>query len=417
VIFPKVQWRLREFPAAIEFNPGIPDFDMLRTFLTLGLLVTTVAAAELPLVDKRIFETRDFRTFGGEVIPQVRVGWEAYGELDEDRSNVILVTHHFSGTSHAAGRYSPDDAEPGYWDAIIGPGKAIDTDRFYVISSDTLVNANVHDARVITTGPASIDPRTGRPFGLDFPVVTIRDFVEVQARLLDSLGIERLHAVIGASMGSMQALEWAVAYPERVERMVSVIGAGRMRPWEIAVLESWAWPIRLDPNWNGGDYYDGIAPLDGLTASMAMVTQQALHPDFFSASFPAHANISPGVLDSVTNGFEVVDWLWQRAGERARTMDANHVLYLVRASQAFVAGHANDMAGAMGKVQAKSMFLPAAGDLLLRPELAREAKRVLESRGKAVSLHEIEGRMGHLDGLTAIHDQADRLARFLEPES
>src|SRR6056297_1269682 len=186
VIFPKVQWRLREFPAAIEFNPGIPDFDMLRTFLTLGLLVTTVAAAELPLVDKRIFETRDFRTFGGEVIPQVRVGREAYGELDEDRSNVILVTHHFSGTSHAAGRYSPDDAEPGYWDAIIGPGNAIDTDRFYVISSDTLVNANVHDARVITTGPASIDPRTGRPFGLDFPVVTIRDFVEVQARLLDS---------------------------------------------------------------------------------------------------------------------------------------------------------------------------------------------------------------------------------------
>lgn len=389
---------------------------MFRTLLTLGLLVTTVAAADMPLVEKRVFETRDFRTFGGEVIPEVRVGWEAYGELDEDRSNVILVTHHFSGTSHAAGRYSRDDAEPGYWDAIIGPGKAIDTDRFYVISSDTLVNANVHDEHVVTTGPASIDPRTGRPYGLDFPVVTIRDFVEVQARLLDSLGIDRLHAVIGASMGSLQALEWAVAYPERVERMVSVIGAGRMRPWEIAVLESWAWPIRLDPNWAGGDYYDGAAPLEGLTVSMALVTQQALHPDFFSVTFSDHANISPGVLDSVTNGYEVTDWLWQRARERARSMDANHVLYLVRASQAFVAGHDNDMAGALEKVQAKSLLLPAAGDLLLRPELAHEARRALASEGKPVALHEIEGNMGHLDGVTAIQGQADRLAEFLEPE-
>lgn len=387
---------------------------MFRTLFLLGLLLTTVATAELPLVEKRVFETQNFKTFGGEVIPQVRVGWEAYGELDEDRSNVILVAHHFSGTSHAAGRYSHEDPEPGYWDAIIGPGKAIDTDRFYVISSDTLVNANVHDENVVTTGPASIDPRTGRPYGLDFPVVTIRDFVEVQALLLDSLGIEKLHAVVGASMGSLQALEWAVAYPERVERMVSVIGAARMRPWEIAVLESWAWPIRLDPNWNRGDYYDGAAPLDGLTASMALVTQQALHPAFFSARFPAQANVTPEVLDSVRNGFEVTDWLWQRARERARLMDANHVLYLVRASQMFVAGHGNDMMQALEKVQAESLFLPAAGDLLLRPELARQAHRRLKSLGRTSTLHEIEGDMGHLDGLTAIQDHAARLAEFLD---
>lgn len=387
---------------------------MYRTLLILAALWSTVALADAPLVEKQVFEMQDFKTFGGEVIPRVRVGWEAYGEPNADMSNVILVTHHFSGTSHAAGRYSPDDREPGYWDAIIGPGKAIDTDRFYVISSDTLVNANVHDAHVITTGPASIDPGTGRPYGLDFPVVTIRDFVEVQARLLESLGIDRLHAVVGASMGSLQALEWAVAYPERVQRMVSVIGAGRMHAWEIALLESWARPIRLDPNWNGGDYYRGAAPLDGLTASMALVTQQALHPDFFSVMFPGHANVTPGVLDSVTNGFEVTDWLWRRARERARSMDANHVLYLVRASQVYVAGHANDMGLALGKVKAKSLILPASGDLLLRPELAHEIARSLLSQGKPVSLHEIEGNMGHLDGLTAIQSQADRLARFLD---
>lgn len=387
---------------------------MFRTILMLGLLATTAAVAEMPLVEKRVFETQDFKTFGGKVIPKVRVGWEAYGEPNADRSNVILVTHHFSGSSHAAGRYGKDDPEPGYWDAIIGPGKAIDTNRFYVISSDTLVNANVHDGRVITTGPASVDPRTGEPYGLDFPVVTVRDFVEVQARLLDSLGIDTLHAVIGPSMGSLQALEWAVAHPERVQRMVSVIGAGRMRSWEIAVLEAWARPIRLDPNWNEGDYYHGAAPLDGLTASMALVTQQALHPNFFSSRFPAHENVTPAVLDSITNGFEVTDWLWQRAGNRARLMDANHVLYLVRASQLFVAGHNNDMAQALEKVQARTLFLPAAGDLLLRPELSREAQRILEMHGKSVSLHEVVGNMGHLDGLTAIQGQADVLARFLE---
>lgn len=386
---------------------------MLRTLLILVILVTVDAVAGMPLVDKQVFETHDFETFGGEVIPEVRVGWEAYGELNADRSNVILVTHHFSGTSHAAGRYSADDVEPGYWDAIIGPGKPVDTDRFYVISSDTLVNANVHDEHMVTTGPASVDPRTGRPYALDFPVVTIRDFVEVQARLLDSLGIEKLHAVIGASMGSLQALEWAVVHPERVGRMVSVIGAGRMSAWEIAMLESWAWPIRLDANWNRGDYYDHEAPLDGLTASMVLVTQQALHPAFFGARFPAHANVTPEVLQSVTQGFDVTDWLWQRARQRARIMDANHVLYLVRASQTFVAGHDNDLTRALASVQAKSLFLPAAGDLLLRPELAREVFRELKAQGKSVSLHEIEGNMGHLDGLTAIQGQADRLARFL----
>lgn len=389
---------------------------MLRTLLMLGLFAMPLAAAELPPVEKRVFETQHFETFGGEVIPNVRVGWEAYGKLDADRSNVILVTHHFSGTSHAAGRYSDDDAEPGYWDAIIGPGKAIDTDRFYVISSDTLVNANVHDELVITTGPASINPATGKPYGLDFPVVTIRDFVEVQRLLLESLGIERLHAVIGASMGSLQALEWAVAYPDGVDRIVSVIGAGRMRAWEIAVLESWARPVRLDPNWNGGDYYGGTAPLDGLTASMALVTQQALHPAFFEARFPAHTNIAPEVLESVTQGFEVTDWLWQRARRRARAMDANHVLYLVRASQTFVAGHGNDMARALESVRARALFLPAAGDLLLRPELAREAQRELQAQGKPVSLYEIDGDMGHLDGLAGIQAQADRLARFLDVE-
>lgn len=387
---------------------------MRVSVLCLLLLVVPAAWAGELLVEKQTFSIEDFETFGGETIPRVEVGWEAYGELDEDRSNVILVTHFFSGTSHAAGRYRRDDPEAGYWDAIIGPGKAIDTDRFHVISVDTLVNANVHDDNVVTTGPASINPRTGEPWGLDFPVVTIRDFVNVQKALLDSLGIERLHAVIGASMGALQALEWATAYPERVERMVSVIGAGRMGPWEIAMLESWAQPIRLDPNFNGGDYYDGDPPLDGLTAAMALVTQHALHPDFFATLFGQRDPLPRSALADINNGLDVTDWLWQRARQRARVQDANHVLYLVRANQLFIAGHGDDLDAALEDVSARSLFLPAAGDLLLRPQLSREVHDRLRALGKPSELIELQGQAGHMDGVLNIDQQAERLREFLD---
>jgi len=147
------------------------------------------------------------------MIKDAKVGWEAYGELNEAKDNVVLITHFFSGTSHAAGRYAEDDAAPGYWDYLIGPGKPIDTDEFYVISWDTLVNLNVGLPDVVTTGPASTDPDTGRPYGMEFPIVTIRDFVNVQNALLESLGITRLDAVMGASMGALQGYEWRPPIP------------------------------------------------------------------------------------------------------------------------------------------------------------------------------------------------------------
>jgi len=155
------------------------------------------------IVDKKIFELPHYMTRGGTLLKQVRVGWESYGTLDRERSNAILVTHYFSGTSHAAGRYAAHDELPGYWDAIIGPGKAIDTNRFFVLSSDTLVNLNARDPQVITTGPRSIDPDTGARYGMGFPIISIDDFVQVQKVLVESLGIKRLRAVVGPSMGAL----------------------------------------------------------------------------------------------------------------------------------------------------------------------------------------------------------------------
>src|SRR5471032_873979 len=146
----------------------------------------------LMFVSKKIFELPELTTIGGDRIRDVKVGWESYGELNADKSNAILICHYFRGTSHAAGKYRESDAAPGYWDAIVGAGKAVDTDKYFVFSSDTLINVNANDPMVTTTGPASIDPATGKPYGLSFPLLEIGDFVRVQKALVDHIGIKKL---------------------------------------------------------------------------------------------------------------------------------------------------------------------------------------------------------------------------------
>ncbi|ASM55593.1 homoserine O-acetyltransferase [Pseudoalteromonas nigrifaciens] len=381
------------------------------------LIVSTVAYSNdktAPmLVEKQHFTTKNFTTVSGVTLSQVDVGWESYGTLNKAKDNVVLITHYFSGTSHAAGKYKADDALAGYWDALIGPGKAIDTNKYFVISSDTLVNANWHDPNVITTGPASTNPATGKPYGLDFPVVTITDFVEVQKRLLDSLGINKLHAVMGASMGSFQALEWAVRYPEQVERLVHVIGAATMDAWTVSALEKWAMPIRLDKNWQQGNYYNKERPLAGLTATLLNITQDAMHPLIYNASFPHFEVLDDGALQDIRTLPKVNQVLEARALAKAKLQDANHVLYLVRASQLFTAGRSANLTDALKKVQAKTLLLPATNDLLLRPENVRKMHSIMDELGKEVTISEIAGGWGHLDGLFSIAPKAQQISEFL----
>ena len=204
------------------------------------------------LVEKKSFSIPRFTTQGGRLIKNVRVGYETYGRLNAAGDNAILVCHYFSGSSHCAGKYRPDDELAGYWDAIIGPGKAIDTDRYFVVSADTMSNVNPKDPMVTTVGPATIDPDTGRPYGSTFPIVTIRDFVRVQRALIDHLGVRRLKCVTGPSMGAMQTLEWGAQYPELVERLIPVAGAGlQAEPYFIAEIDMWATPILMDRQLEG----------------------------------------------------------------------------------------------------------------------------------------------------------------------
>jgi homoserine O-acetyltransferase len=389
--------------------------------LLLGLLITSLPLqADDMIVKKNHFTTHHFNTFNGNTIDIVNVGWEAYGELNKNKDNAILITHYFSGNSHAAGKYHPSDPQAGYWDSIIGPGKAIDTNRYYVISVDTLANLSFHDPKVITTGPASINPKTGKPYGLSFPVVTIRDFVNVQKAVLDSLGIDQLHAVVGASMGAMQALDWAIAYPDSVPRMISVIGAGQSDAWTTTSLEHWATPIKLDVNWQAGNYYGETTPKEGLIASLMLVTQYATHPEFINASNPHHNQLQKAPLNSISASYDAVKWLKERATARANVSDANHLLYLVRASQSFIGGFNADFDNNLAKVKAKSLFIPASNDLLLMPYQAQRVHKKLLALGKTstlLSLSPDSPTLGHLDGIAniAVHEKAIR--HFLASEA
>lgn len=366
------------------------------------------------LVEKQSFTIPEFTTQGGATIRDMRLGWEAYGTLNAAKDNVILVAHYFSGSSHAAGRYAADDKAPGYWDAIIGAGKPVDTDKYYVISVDTPVNLGAHDPNVITTGPASTDPTTGKPYGLSFPILTMRDFVETQKALLDQLGIERLHAVMGASMGALQVYEWAAAYPEMVERVVPVIAAGWSSGDLIAWLNIWAAPIKVDPKWNGGDYYGGEPPIKGLAEALKIVTLHAQSPEWSNGSFGrAWADDAKDPAAGFENLYKIEAALDAAGAARAKISDANHFLYLVKANQLFYAGHGETLYAGLLKIESPVLIIHSDEDQVFPGNAVRETAAIIKSDGTTVEVVELEGTRGHLDGVLSIAQAGPQIAAFL----
>ncbi len=379
--------------------------------LPLAMLFCVNAAFAQPLLvtEKKFFTLPQYTTQGGKTIKNVRVGYETYGKLNAAGTNVVFVPHFFSGTSHAAGRYKADEKAAGYWDAIIGPGKAIDTDKYFVVSADTLVNLNVKSPMVGTSGPATINPDTGKPYGSTFPVVSIGDFVRVHKALLDSLGAKRLAAAAGASMGSLQAMQWAAEYPDYVERVIHVIGPGLdVHPYVLEMANVWAGPIKLDPNWKGGDYYGGAEPKEGLAQALTVVSVTTLH---FGWAEKVHgykwAAEGKNPADAMGNLFAIEDSL-QKSGEaRAAASDAGHFVWLVKANQLY------NLEKEQARIKAKVLFLPAKTDLLFPPELARRWADKLRAQGNAVELYEIDGTSGHLDGIFSIAKVGDQIRAFM----
>ena len=381
----------------------------------LVLLLVVPAISYEPLVKKNVFEMPSYTTMGGSKIKNVKVGWEAYGTLNQSKDNVILICHYFSGNSHAAGKYTAEDKRPGYWDAVIGSGKPIDTDKFYVISVDSLVNLGTGNPKVITTGPASINPDTGKPYAMTFPIVTIRDFVNVQKALLDSLGVKKLHAVMGASMGALQTYEWASAYPDMVLRAVPVIGSGWTNGHLIGWLNIWAAPIMLDPNWNGGDYYSGQPPLQGLAEALKIVTLHAQHWEWANGVFGrTWAAEGKDPRASFDNKYKIETVLDGAGAARAKSSDANHFLYLVKANQLFIAGHGKSITEGLQRIDAPTLIIHTDEDLIFFPEAVIETAVLIGSDGTPVEIVELQGTRGHLDGVLSIKQAGDKIKAFLE---
>jgi homoserine O-acetyltransferase len=372
--------------------------------------------AEDLLVKKQRFELPELRTVGGATIRDVAVGYETYGALNEARDNAILVAHYFSGSSHAAGRYRADDPLPGYWDSIIGPGKAVDTDRYFVIASDTLVNFNANDPNVVTTGPASLDPATGHPYGLSFPAVAIADFVRVQKALVDSFGIRRLHAVMGPSMGGLQTFEWAASYPDFMERIIPVIAAPSFNGWLTGWLSMWTQPIRLDPDWRGGAYYDGIPPRAGLEAAMRIMTLHALHSEWADTAGGRAVAEGADPGDIASTPFAIDKTLEEAVRARAPMADANHMLYLARANQTYIPGAgagAASVADGLARIRAPTLLIYAPDDLVFLPEWVEATAETLRAGGIAVETAKLAGPYGHYNGIMRIADAGAQIAAFL----
>lgn len=381
--------------------------------VALGAAVFAAQAQDVLLTEKKVFELPSYTTVGGATIKQVRVGYETYGRLNAAGDNAVFIAHFYSGTSHAAGRYKPGDAAPGYWDAIIGPGKAIDTNRFFVVSADTLSNLNTKDPNVTTTGPSSINPDTGRPYGMSFPVIRMRDSVRVHKALLDALGVKKLYAVAGASGGAVQTMEWAVTYPDFVERAIAVIPPGlSISPWAIALLEAWVAPIKQDPKWNGGDYYGRDEPLDGVAQALKIVTLTARHWGWAEKTFGyKFADEKKDPAAAPGNQFQIEAALNGAGAARAKTTDANHMIYMSKANQLYRLTDAE-----VKGIKAKILFVPAASDVIFPPELSRRALERFRAQGGRAELFVIEGDGGHLDGVLAIAKAGDAIKRFIESD-
>lgn len=383
-----------------------------RSFIAAVAMAAFVlpAIAQDLIVEKKSFTIERYTARNGQVVANMRIGYQTAGRLNQAGDNAVLIPHFFSANSHAFGRFSPT-GPAGYWDAIIGPGKPIDTDRYFVVSADTPVNLNTGDPNTITTGPATVNPATGRPYGLSFPVMSMRDFVETQKALLDSLGVRRLALVAGASMGALQSIEWAAAYPEMVARVMPVIGAGEMDGWVTGWLNIWASPIRLDPNWREGDYYGGPPPNAGLADALKIVTLQARDAPW-AAQYSGKVAEGQNPAQSIAHKYAIEKWLDDAAMARARISDANHFLYLVRANQLFLNEYPSSEA-ALARSQARWLVVPSVGDHVFPIAMNRTLEERLRKLGKPVTVADLSGPLGHLEGVVSMAKVADQIRALL----
>ncbi|MEQ9179618.1 MAG: homoserine O-acetyltransferase [Nitratireductor sp.] len=327
----------------------------------------------------------------GKVLSPFQIAYETYGALNPARSNAILICHALTGDQYVASR-NPITGKPGWWESLVGPGKVIDTGRFFVICS------NVIGGCLGSTGPASLNPETGRAYGLDLPIVTIGDMVRAQTMLVDELGIDRLFSVIGGSMGGMQVLEWAASYPERVFTALPIAAGARHSAQNIAFHEVGRQAVMADPEWCGGRYIDeGRRPEKGLA-----VARMAAHITYLSET-ALHRKFGRNLQDreTLTFGFDadfqIESYLRHQGMTFDDRFDANSYLYMTRAMDYFdlAADRGGRLADAFRNTETRFCLVSFTSDWLFPTEESRAVVRALNAAGASVSFVEIETDRGH----------------------
>jgi homoserine O-acetyltransferase/O-succinyltransferase len=366
----------------------------------------------------------------GRELHPVRLAYETYGTLSPQRDNVILVCHALSGDAHAAGfsaarpeastrdGFAADDRDGtagkalGWWDGMIGPGKAFDTDEFFVVSTNLLGGCRG------TTGPSSTDPATGRPYGPDFPVLTVADMVRTERAFLDALGIERLAAVAGGSLGGMQALEWAISYPDQVDSIVVIASTHALHPqgmaWNAIARES----IMRDPDWQGGRYYGtGRSPDAGMGVARMVGHVTYLSAPALDDKFGRRLQFADDIRYTITEPeFEVENYLRHQADSFVKRFDANTYLVMSRALTYFdLARQYGDgsLTTALEDVTARTLLITFSSDWLYPPAASQDIDAALRALGKATELHLIDAPYGHDCFLLEEERQTPIVRRFL----
>ncbi|PID74434.1 MAG: homoserine O-acetyltransferase [Deltaproteobacteria bacterium] len=345
----------------------------------------------------------------GAQLGPVTIAYETLGELNAEKDNAILIAHAFSGDSHVAGYYATDteDDKPGWWDFLVGPGKGIDTNRYFAICPNILGSCQG------STGPSSIDPATGRPYALDFPMMTIGDIVETQKKLIDHLGIKELRAVIGGSVGGMQVLEWCVRFPEMVRSAVPIATTMRHSALAIAFNEIARQSIISDPNWNKGNYYDAEPPKTGLAVARMVGHVTYLSDEAMRRKFGRRLQDKEHFSYGFDGDFQVESYLHYQGSKFVNRFDANSVLYITKAADYFdvvdlirlpVTGKEAQ------KRRTKYLVISFSSDWLYPTYQAKELVQALKRRGEDVSFCEIEADCGH-DAFLIPDERLSRLIR------
>jgi len=346
---------------------------------------------------------------GGGRLGPITLAYETYGRLNRDKTNAILILHALSGDSHAAGKYSADDPKPGWWDNTIGPGKAFDTDQYFVICSNVIGGCQG------STGPSSVDPATGKPYALSFPIITVNDMVRTQKHLVDHLGIERLLAVTGGSMGGMQALQWAVSYPDRVIASIPIATTAKHSPQQIAFNHVGRAAIMADPNFHDGDYYGGEVPKDGLALARMVGHITYLSDDSMHEKFGRRLRGKKTLGYSFNLDFEVETYLRYKGDAFVSRFDANSYLYITKAIDYFdLSLPSGSLVKALEKVKSKFLIISFKSDWLYPPYQSKEIVKALMVNGVDITYCEIDSRYGHDAFLLDEGEMLKIIQNFLE---